>query len=58
MAITTISMTKISIATCSLIGSSTKVMHSSKFVNWLSSRNSGLFTIQLKTLFHSSMENK
>jgi hypothetical protein len=45
--ITTVTMTKISIATCSL-GSSTKVMRS-KFVNWLSSRNTGLFTVQLKT---------
>jgi hypothetical protein len=46
--ITTITMTKISIATCSL-GSSTKVMRSSKFINWLSSQNTGLFTVQLKT---------
>jgi hypothetical protein len=46
--IMTITMTKISLATCSL-GSSTKVMRTSKFVNWLSSRNTGLFTVQLKT---------
>ena len=30
-----VTMTKIAVATCSL-GSSTKVMHSIKFVNWLS----------------------
>jgi lipoprotein signal peptidase len=46
--ITIVTLTKISIATCSL-GSSTKVMRSSKFVNWLSLRNTGLFTVQLKT---------
>jgi hypothetical protein len=32
--ITTYIMTKISIVTCSLLSSSTKVVRSSKFVNW------------------------
>jgi hypothetical protein len=32
--ITTVTMTKISIVTCSLLSSSTKVVRSSKFVNW------------------------